>query len=130
MTSNLASNADTYYYYTQISLEGLLKFLGHWNRNNNASATKPSQAQLTAASIAASITNLVNPSLVDEMSTKTANAISSLIKVAEFLTEDTDLMVSRSSSSSNMQSDGNQLENESALQNPSQTIENSGSGPR
>ena len=129
MTSNLASNADTYYYYTQISLEGLLKFLGHWNRNNNASATKPSQAQLTAASIAASITNLVNPSLVDEMSAKTANAINSLIKVAEFLTEDTDLMVSRSSSSSNMQSDGNQLENESALQNPSQSIENSGSGP-
>jgi hypothetical protein len=115
-----ASNPNSFYYYTQISLEGHLKFLGQWNQN---SANKQ-QATTTAASIAATLSNLAtsvgggavggignttNSNLVEEMSAKTANAI---LKVAEFLSEDTDL-ISRASSSS-----GNNLDKQNQDQDP------------
>jgi len=110
MIANLSSNSDSYFYYTQISLEGHLKFLGQWNRNS--AATSKQQTSTTAATIAATLSNLAtsvgggstsggggvntaNSNIVEEMSQKTANAI---LKVAEFLSEDTDL-ISRASQS-------------------------------
>jgi hypothetical protein len=95
MIANLSSNSDTYFYYTQISLEGHLKFLGQWNRNNsnnnnNVGSAAQRLTSTTAASIAATLSNLSNNSaIVDEVSAKTASA---LLKVAEFLTDDTDLL--------------------------------------
>jgi hypothetical protein len=90
MIVNLASNSDTYFYFTQISLEGYLKFLGLWNRNSNQ--IKPNQ--ITAASLAASITNFVTGNNIDEVvaAAKTTNALNNIIKVAEFFAEDTDLV--------------------------------------
>lgn len=35
MISNLPTNTDTYFSFTQISLEGLLKFLGQWNKSKD-----------------------------------------------------------------------------------------------
>jgi hypothetical protein len=110
MIANLSSNSDSYFYYTQISLEGHLKFLGQWNRNS--ATTSKQQTSTTAATIAATLSNLAssvgggstsgggglnttNSNIVEEMSAKTANAI---LKVAEFLSEDTDL-ISRASQS-------------------------------
>lgn len=34
MLNNLPTNSDSYFYFTQISLEGMLKFLGQWNHDN------------------------------------------------------------------------------------------------
>lgn len=103
MLVNLAANSDTYFYFTQISLEGYLKFLGLWNRNNlikqsqlqQQNQQQPQTSTTTAASLAASFTNFVTGNnLVDEVvSNKTATAITAnIIKVAEFFAEDTDLL--------------------------------------
>lgn len=91
MVSNLPNNLDSYFSFGQISLEGLLKFLGLWNKN-----TSNNKQQL--GGIAASISNFVsnnqmNPNIqasntstvVDEVQNKTVNAFNNFIK---FLTED------------------------------------------
>ena len=107
MLVNLAANSDTYFYFTQISLEGYLKFLGQWNRNNLMKQPQQQSQQqqqqqnqqqgstTTAASLAASFTNFVTGNnLIEEVaSNKTATAITAnIIKVAEFFAEDTDLL--------------------------------------
>ena len=53
MVSNLPNNLDSYFSFGQISLEGLLKFLGLWNKN-----TSNNKQQL--GGIAASISNFVS----------------------------------------------------------------------
>ena len=87
--------ADTHFYFTQVSLEGHLKFLGQWNNRHSSGASLSSAGNnKPLTSLAATLTSLAsnaagNPgNLVDEMSAKTANAI---LKVAEFLSDDTDL---------------------------------------
>ena len=57
MICNLPTNSDTYFHFGQISLEGQLKFLGLWNKNNNAERQPP---PITAAGLAASISNFVS----------------------------------------------------------------------
>ena len=44
MIANLSSQSDTYFDYTQVSLEGHLKFLGQWNRNSAPSNSAFGQA--------------------------------------------------------------------------------------
>ena len=99
MVANLSYNSETYYYYTQISLEGMLKFMGQWNSSTNLLRHHQQQqsSQINMTSIANSITNLVN----EDVSTKTVNALNSLIKVAEYLTEDTDINLSRLTTQNN-----------------------------
>ena len=58
MVANLAINSDTYFYFGQMSLEGLLKFLGSWNKNINQNSGNKQQTN----SIAASISNFVTGS--------------------------------------------------------------------
>ncbi len=96
MIANLPTNSDSYYYFTQVSLEGLLKFLGQWNREyaaaaaSNSSFNTVSKLQEKTANLAESIlTNIVSSgnSAVDEVSTKTANAFNSIIRLAENLTD-------------------------------------------
>lgn len=89
MISNSPTNVDSYYYFTQISLEGLLKFMGQWNRefqSLGAAGAGGSQRNLAEAIF----NNLVSSgnSAVDEVSTKTANALNSIIRLAENLTGD------------------------------------------
>ncbi len=86
MIANLPTNADTYFHYGQVSLEGLIKFLGAWNKNSSQENSD------TLASIAAVVSNFVtgsNPTIqstvVDEVQNKTVNAFNNFIKV---LTED------------------------------------------
>lgn len=90
MINNLPNETNSYFYYTQLSLEGILKILGQWN-NNSINFENEKRRNLNALSIAESISNLVtsNSNVVDEVSNKTANAISTIIKVAEYLTDET-----------------------------------------
>lgn len=120
MLANLATNSDTYFYYGQISLEGQLKFLGLWNKNNNTEKNQHLN------SIAASISNFVSGTtnqisnmqaassltVVDEVQNKTVNAFNSFMKV---LTDDNDLDQSYDVSNST---------SFSSLMNSSQTEEN------
>jgi hypothetical protein len=48
MVANLATSLDTYFHFGQISLEGHLKFLGQWNKN-----------QAGGSGLAASFSNFV-----------------------------------------------------------------------
>ena len=75
MLANLPTNSDTYFHFSQVSLEGLLKFLGIWNKSNVRQRS----------SSGGLFSNLVNAAgsgtVVDEVQQKTANAINNLIKV-------------------------------------------------
>jgi hypothetical protein len=111
MVANLpggANSADSYFYFTQVSLEGLLKFLGQWNREYAAAAAAAAAAASSTNSISGSVntmsklqektanlaesilSNIVSSgnSAVDEVSAKTANAFNSIIRLAENLTAD------------------------------------------
>jgi len=84
LLANLPTNADTYFHYGQVSLEGLVKFLGAWNKNHAQDNNSDTNQRL--ANIAASISQFVSGGPVaDEVQTKTVNAFSNFIKV---LTED------------------------------------------
>lgn len=105
MLNNLPTNSDSYFYFTQISLEGMLKFLGQWNHDNfDALQLLQQQQQLSPqqqqqrrknlsnlGGITESISNLVSGSsgganqssssaaILDEVSNK-------ISQVADFLT--------------------------------------------
>jgi hypothetical protein len=99
MISNLPTNTDTYYNFSQISLEGLLKFLDQWNRNDQTSTTNNNKSiadsllsYFITSNSSTLTTNETSSSVVDEVSSKTNTALNSLIKVAEFFAEETDLL--------------------------------------
>lgn len=99
MINNLPTNPDSYFYYTQVSLEGMLKFLGQWSHDHfDALQLIQQQQQVNAQkqrkNFTESITNLVSggsnaaavastsgANLLDEVSNK-------IIQVAEFLAEE------------------------------------------
>ena len=90
MIVNLPTSTDSYFYFTQVSLEGMLKFSGQWNRET-MSFPMAGRVQEKTSNLAESIlTNLVSSGnlAVDEVSAKTANALNSIKRLAENLTDD------------------------------------------
>ncbi len=71
MLANLPHCSDSYFHFGQISLEGFLKFLGIWNKNNRFSNKKQQnqqqQALPTPSSLAASISNFVSGTSTSQM---------------------------------------------------------------
>lgn len=104
MINNLPTNPDSYFYFTQISLEGMLKFLGQWSHDHfdalqliqqqQTSAQSQQQKQRKNLGITESITNLVSGSntAVASTSSTSANLLdevsNKIIQVAEFLAEE------------------------------------------
>lgn len=91
MVANLANNLDTYFYFGQISLEGLLKFLGLWNKTHSSNIKqKETGLAVSFSNFVSSSANINNQgtsrlTVVDEVQNKTVNAFNNFIKV---LTED------------------------------------------
>lgn len=95
MINNLPTNTDSYFYYTQISLEGILKFLGQWSNDvvfdsiQLASQQQQSQKQQRKnISLADSLTNFVSSNnsssvLLEDLSNKVINQVNELLLADE-----------------------------------------------
>lgn len=104
LLNNLPSNTDSHFYFTQISLEGILKFLGQWSNETIEQLQllqqqNQAKQQRTNLSLAESLTNLMSGgaqpqpaavtatssggALFDDISNKIIN------QVAELLSDDT-----------------------------------------
>lgn len=104
MINNLPTNSDSYFYFTQISLEGILKFLGQWS-NDHFEALQFLQLQGThgqgqkrrTLGFTESLTNLVTSSSSVSSSGPTASGAPTalldevsnrIVQVADFLTDE------------------------------------------
>lgn len=95
MINNLPTNTDSYFYYTQISLEGILKFLGQWSNDvvfdsiQLAAQQQQSQKQQRKnISLADSLTNFVSSNnsssvLLEDLSNKVINQVNELLLADE-----------------------------------------------
>lgn len=103
MINNLPTNSDSYFYFTQISLEGMLKFLGQWSHDhfdalqlmqqNSSQQQQQQSSRRKNLGITESITNLVSGNTTSQTGTTTTTALldevsNKIIQVAEYLSDE------------------------------------------